>query len=207
MAIRVRGWKKAQRTDKKCPICGSNLMLERKDVKARGITVKNVKMEVCRSCGYTEITDEGLKEVQKEYKRIIQAVKNFFREPKPSNVMGYMSLNLVTADKSDDMDEFDGIDINISPDEIEIYDEDEEIRKELEKYKIVSHLKEVVEGKNIPISSIAKRLGVSPQRVYDIIKGKNIPTLENAFKLVKILGVEKIEDLYEYKKIEESKDL
>ncbi|HHY80839.1 MAG TPA: helix-turn-helix transcriptional regulator [Thermoanaerobacter sp.] len=90
----------------------------------------------------------------------------------------------------------------ISPDEIEIYDEDEEVKKELSKYQVVPRIKEVIEEKGILISSIAKRLGVTPQRVYAIIKGENIPTLENAFKLVKILGVEKIEDLYEFKKIE-----
>lgn len=203
MAVRVRGWKKAQRTDKKCPICGSSLMIEKKDVKVRGIVIKNVKMEVCRSCGYTEITNEGLEEVKKEYKRLIQAVIRFFKSPKPSDMMGYMSLNLATVNEPADTDEFDDIDNNISSDEIEVYDEDEEIRKELEKYKVVSHVKEVVEEKSIPVSSIAKRLGVSPQRVYDIIKGKNIPNLENTFKLVKILGVEKVEDLYEYKKVEE----
>jgi DNA-binding XRE family transcriptional regulator len=165
-------------------------MLEKKDVKVRDMIVRDIKVEVCRECGYTKITDEGFEEVKREYnKRYGYEERDFWRYLRMSSVgfMGYMSLD---SHKE------------ISLDEIEIYDEDEEIRKELEKYQIVSHVKEVVEQKGILISSIAKRLGVTPQRVYAIIKGEKIPTLENAFKLVKVLGVEKVEDLYEFKKIE-----
>lgn len=186
----MKGWKKAQRTDKKCPVCGSFLMIEKKDVKVRGMIVRDVKVEVCRKCGYTKITDEGFEEVEKEYnKKYGYKERDFWGYSRMYSIglMGYMSL-----------DSYKGI----SPDEVEIYDEDEEIRKELEKYQIVSHVKEVVEQKGILISSIAKRLGVTPQRVYAIIKGEKIPTLENAFKLVKVLGVEKVEDLYEFKKME-----
>ena len=207
MAIRIKGWKKGQYIKKKCPICGNNLMLERKDIKVRGIIIKNIKMEVCRNCGYTKITDEGLKEVQKEYRKIINNTEGFSSDQNIIDMKEYASLNFIITDKADDMDNFDITDTNISPDEIVIYDEDEEIKKELEKYNVVSHLKEVVEDKNIPISSIAKRLGVSPQRVYSIIKGENIPNLKNAFMLIKILGVERIEDIYEYKKNENNKKL
>ncbi|SDF15854.1 DNA-binding transcriptional regulator, XRE-family HTH domain [Thermoanaerobacter thermohydrosulfuricus] len=191
----MKGWKKAQKTDKKCPVCGNLLMIEKKNVKVRGIIVDNVKVEVCRKCGYTKITDEGLEEVKKEYNEKHRVEKWFWRDTSENFLLGYMSRNafgFMTVNNPD----------TISPDEIEIYDEDEEVKKELSKYQVVPRIKEVIEEKGILISSIAKRLGVTPQRVYAIIKGENIPTLENAFKLVKILGVEKIEDLYEFKKIE-----
>ncbi|MDP9750353.1 helix-turn-helix transcriptional regulator [Thermoanaerobacter pentosaceus] len=191
----MKGWKKAQRTDKKCPVCSSFLMLEKKDVKVRGMIVRDVKVEVCRKCGYTKITDEGLEEVKKEYNKKHRVERWIWGDTTENFLLGYMSkdaFGFMTVNNPD----------TISPEEIEIYDEDEEIRKELSKYQVVPRIKEVIEEKGILVSSIAKRLGVTPQRVYAIIKGENIPTLENAFKLVKILGVEKIEDLYEFKKIE-----
>lgn len=89
--------------------------------------------------------------------------------------------------------------------QIKVYDEDVKIKEELDSYKLVSYLGEVIKEKKIPVKKIAKRYGCSTQYIYQLIKQEVVPSLHGAFKLTKILDAD-INDLYEFVKEEENKE-
>lgn len=66
-----------------------------------------------------------------------------------------------------------------------------------------SKIGELVKASNLKREYFIKEMNVSVNTFSNWCTGKNIPSLENAFKLADLLGV-KVDDLYESKKEEEN---
>ena len=56
-------------------------------------------------------------------------------------------------------------------------------------------IKQLMKQKNITVKDMADRTGVSIFAVYRWLNGSNLPTYETAEDIVKLFGLEKIEDL------------
>ena len=56
-------------------------------------------------------------------------------------------------------------------------------------------IKQLMKQKNITVKDMADRTGVSIFAVYRWLNGSSLPTYETAEDLVKLFGLEKIEDL------------
>ncbi|MGG4200755.1 helix-turn-helix transcriptional regulator [Peribacillus frigoritolerans] len=55
---------------------------------------------------------------------------------------------------------------------------------------------EIIKEKGLKSKYVAEKIGVSSQQISNWINMRNYPTIDNAFKLAKLLGV-KVDDLYE----------
>lgn len=58
-----------------------------------------------------------------------------------------------------------------------------------------NRVKEFADDKKIKFDSLAEKADLSKTTIYSIARGSSVPTIENAYKIAKILGVS-IEELF-----------
>lgn len=146
---------------------------------------------ICRKCGSKMLMDEADVIVNGKIVRNVPVER--CKNRKCNNVViPYETYSFLMKEYAPDSEEIT----------IEIYDEDEEIKKELDKYEAVPRIGDIIKEKGISIKSIAKRYGSTPQYIYRLIDGLVFPSIEKAYRLAKILDVP-ISELYEYRKKEQ----
>ncbi|HGU6173176.1 TPA: helix-turn-helix domain-containing protein [Escherichia coli] len=59
-----------------------------------------------------------------------------------------------------------------------------------------NYIRQVIKSKNLRISDVIKQTGLSRSYFYDVMSGKSTPTLTNAIKISKAIGVP-LEELFQ----------
>ncbi|AFK87735.1 helix-turn-helix domain protein [Thermoanaerobacterium phage THSA-485A] len=55
--------------------------------------------------------------------------------------------------------------------------------------KLENNIRQAIKNKNLKISDVIEQTGLSKSYFYDVLNGKSVPTLTNAIKISKVIGV------------------
>jgi transcriptional regulator with XRE-family HTH domain len=61
--------------------------------------------------------------------------------------------------------------------------------------KMENNIRQAIKNKNLKISEVIEQTGLSKSYFYDVLNGKSVPTLTNAIKISKVIGVP-LEELF-----------